>query len=163
RPQMIKHVWLEHGLLMDGQSVREPWRLIEDWVEDYSLDRNPELLARCRALARRIDPREGLLRVHRLFLEKRVSDKGAVASVLEAVESALSRRSALAGVLLLLSAALVLTAVARLVWAPRRERLDRLVDYAWALLVPRMHADGFVVEDSHFLARLGLTSLGRGR
>src|SRR5262245_50446558 len=34
RTLMIKHLWQEHGLLMEGQGVRDPWRMIENWIED---------------------------------------------------------------------------------------------------------------------------------
>ena len=40
---------------------------------------------------------------------------------------------------------------------------DRVVDYAWALLVPRLHEGSFAVEDSAFLAGLALASIGRGK
>src|SRR5205807_2326284 len=41
RAEMIRHLWGEHGLLLDGRRVREPWRLIEDWLEDYQADAQP--------------------------------------------------------------------------------------------------------------------------
>ena len=53
RPDFIKHLWLEHHLVLDGRSVRDPWRLIEDWLEEYCQSAKPALLARCRAFAQR--------------------------------------------------------------------------------------------------------------
>jgi hypothetical protein len=40
---------------------------------------------------------------------------------------------------------------------------DRVVDYAWTLLVPRLHEGGFSVADSAFVAGLALASIGRGK
>jgi hypothetical protein len=40
---------------------------------------------------------------------------------------------------------------------------DRAVDYAWALLVPKLHADGFSADDSAFLAGLAEASVGHGK
>lgn len=45
----------------------------------------------------------------------------------------------------------------------RDEPLDRAVDHAWGLLVPRLHAHGFSVSDSAFLAGLAQVSIGRGK
>ncbi len=75
RPELVKHLWLEHQLILDGRSVREPWRLLEDWLEEYCQNPKPELLARCRAFAQRIDPEDGLLRVQRMFLAHRIEDE----------------------------------------------------------------------------------------
>jgi hypothetical protein len=75
RPEFIKHLWLEHHLILDGRSVRDPWRLIEDWLEEYCQTAKPELLTRCRAFARRIDPEDGIPRVERLFLAHRIEDE----------------------------------------------------------------------------------------
>jgi len=75
RADFIKHLWLEHHLVLDGRSVRDPWRLIEDWLEDYCQSGKPELLARCRAFAQRIDPEDGIPRVERLFLAHRIEDE----------------------------------------------------------------------------------------
>jgi hypothetical protein len=41
--------------------------------------------------------------------------------------------------------------------------LDRAIDYAWTLLVPRLHPDDLVPEESAFLAGLVRVSLERGR
>src|SRR5262249_13151307 len=68
RPQMAEHLWSEHALLLDGRSVREPWRLVKDWIAQYRRQENPTILARCRALAQHLDPEHGLHRVFRLFL-----------------------------------------------------------------------------------------------
>ena len=75
RADFIKHLWLEHHLVLDGRSVRDPWRLIEDWLEEYCQSAKPALLARCRAFAQRIDPEDGIPRVERLFLAHRIEDE----------------------------------------------------------------------------------------
>src|SRR5438445_1490062 len=75
RPDFVKHLWLEHHLILDGRSVRDPWRLIEDWLEEYCQTAKPELLARCRAFAQRVDPEDGIQRVERLFLAHRIEDE----------------------------------------------------------------------------------------
>ncbi len=35
RPEMIGHLWNEHRLVLDGRRVREPWSMIEEWIELY--------------------------------------------------------------------------------------------------------------------------------
>lgn len=82
RPNMIQHLWEAHRLVVDGQSVREPWRLIEDWVEACYQKPNPELLVRCRELAQRADPEKGLSRLHRLLLAHHIDDSEARQSLL---------------------------------------------------------------------------------
>jgi hypothetical protein len=73
-PAMREHVWKEHRLVLDGRRVREPWRLIEDWVEDYRLEKEGAVLDRCRELAQRLDPGGGLFRLQRLLLAHGVED-----------------------------------------------------------------------------------------
>ena len=92
RPQMAEHLWSEHSLLLDGRRVRQPWRLVEDWIAAYrrleaekravplsstGLSPSPlnsELLVRCRALGQHLDPEHGLRRVYRLFLVNDIAD-----------------------------------------------------------------------------------------
>jgi hypothetical protein len=66
-------------------------------------------------------------------------------------------------VLTLLGTALILDLAVRLLWRPTRSAADRAVDCAWEWLAPRLHAEGFSLEDSSFLASLALASAGRGR
>jgi hypothetical protein len=63
----------------------------------------------------------------------------------------------------LLGAALVLYLAAHIGWRQKRPAEDRVVDYAWKWLAPRLHAEGFSLADSAFLASLALASNGRGR
>ncbi|MGH7222966.1 MAG: hypothetical protein ACRELF_07045, partial [Gemmataceae bacterium] len=44
RRKMIEHLWNEHRLVLEGRRVREPWSLIEDWVDRYRQQQEPELL-----------------------------------------------------------------------------------------------------------------------
>lgn len=83
RPQMMRHLWMEHRLVVVGQSVRDPWRLIEDWLDEYRYDAKQTLLARCRSLAQHADPVSGLMRVQRLFLAHRINDADAIAALRE--------------------------------------------------------------------------------
>src|SRR5437764_386059 len=55
RPQMIQHLWDEHRLVLDGRRVREPWAVIEDWLDDCRSRPDPELLWRCRVVAQKTD------------------------------------------------------------------------------------------------------------
>ncbi|HEV3263045.1 MAG TPA: hypothetical protein VG013_39795 [Gemmataceae bacterium] len=254
--EMIKHLWLEHRLLFDEGAVRDPWQLIEEWIQKYCREGDPELLFRCRALAQRVDPPLGLMRVRRLFLAHGIDDAEARQTILAearlrhacvcpgcyalvpAYEEApvrplnvargrlsavgyrievsdshllsrleietpagsvfrgrepgrtLTRKGAmylLVGppVLLALAAAvalawnasafgvvisLLVSALVAFLWVQfswrqdQQTLADRAVDYAWTLFVPRLHARGFSMPDSSFLAALALTSAaGHGR
>ena len=253
-PELVRHLWGEHHLILDGQSARDPWRLIEDWLDEYCQSPRPQLLARCRAFARRVDPEGGIRRVERLFLAHRIEDQAARRALLDEArtrsaslcprcfamlfspeeiparsltfvngrlegegyqvaiieqgffsrliveapgkkiyegpepERWLSIRgaeTALAGPLVLLAlvaafiwpadsgpvlvvALLLLTALlalrgVRWLWQGSESSLDRAVNYAWALLVPRLETDGLGEKDLRFLANLALTSVGHGR
>jgi hypothetical protein len=74
RPEMASHLWEQHRLVLDGRRVRKPWKLIEDWIEDYRLERDPEVLARCRELAQRLDPENGEKKMQRLLLQHGIED-----------------------------------------------------------------------------------------
>src|SRR5262249_58597858 len=63
----------------------------------------------------------------------------------------------------LLGMALAVYLAVRIGWRPRRPLADRVVDYGWAVVAPRLHAEGFSLADSAFLASLALASVGRGR
>ena len=58
--------------------------------------------------------------------------------------------------------ALVLAAVVQRGWGYEGTPDDRAVDWAWTWLAPRLHSEGFSLEDSAFLASLAGASLGRG-
>src|SRR5205823_11491907 len=75
KKDMVRHLWDRHRLVLDGQRVREPWRVLEDWAVDYGLEKDPELLRRCRELARQVDPEGGLPRLHRLMLRRGMQDR----------------------------------------------------------------------------------------
>jgi hypothetical protein len=66
RPEMEVHLWREHGLLLDGVQVREPWEIVEQWAsraKDQPIWRD-----RCRQAALRLDPLAGAQRAERLLL-----------------------------------------------------------------------------------------------
>ncbi len=253
RRDMVNHLWTEHGLLLHGERVREPWQLIEEWVEGGVRQNDAAVLDRARELARHIDPRAGARRVTRLIAAKggqgdeasrallaeaadrqaslcphcyelvpvpheaapppaslrhgrlsakgyrvEVSDAGVVPFVEVETPGEPARRIPLAGrrwtqkgatvflaapmvllalalalfgpgrhlivpVAALLASAAGLYAAAWLRWRPRAPADDRAVDHAWTRLAPRLHAEGFSLEDSAFLASLALASVDRGR
>ncbi len=68
--EMVGHLWDKHHLCLDGQRVREPWRVIEDWVVDYGLEKDPKVLRDCRSLAQRDDPKLGIARLQRLLYRR---------------------------------------------------------------------------------------------
>jgi hypothetical protein len=74
RPEMARHLFLEHQLILDGQHVHTPWRAIKNWIKAYRRGGNAELLVRCRMLGQHLDPDQGLERVNRLILAYRVDD-----------------------------------------------------------------------------------------
>ena len=75
KKDMVRHLWDRHRLVLDGQRVREPWRVIEDWVVDYGLEKDPRVLERCRELALRDDPHTGLARLQRLLYRRGLRDR----------------------------------------------------------------------------------------
>src|SRR5262249_49097745 len=55
---------------------------IESWVRDFRRSNQPELLERCRDLARRVDPVDGMPRLQRLLLKRGIDDPEARRTVL---------------------------------------------------------------------------------
>lgn len=84
RPEMAQHVWQEHGVVLDGRSVREPWGLVAEWIEEYRRWGDRAFLDRCRDLGRRLDGENGLRRVHRLFLAHGLADAEAAQALRDA-------------------------------------------------------------------------------
>jgi hypothetical protein len=75
RRDMVPHLWDQHRLLLEGERVREPWRVVEDWVVDYGLEKDPQVLQRCRELALRDDPNAGLARLQRMLYRHGLRDR----------------------------------------------------------------------------------------
>ncbi len=103
--------------------------------------------------------------------ERRLTDRGVqllvtapliVAALLLAVLLSGSRRAALLLVVALVLAAVITHLVVRIRREPLGTALDRAVDYAWTLLVPRLHAEGLSAADAGFIAGLALVSIDRG-
>ncbi len=82
RRDMVGHLWDKHRLVLEGRRVREPWRVLADWVVDYGLEKDPVLLERCRELAERTDPQDGLYTLQRLLVRQGVEDRDAWAALL---------------------------------------------------------------------------------
>ena len=81
RPSMVQHLWEQHGLLLHDHGVREPWSLIDDWIEDYARNRDTSALNRATELGRQLDPENGLLRIQRLLLSRGAVDAEALRSL----------------------------------------------------------------------------------
>ncbi len=75
KKEMVGHLWEKHHLVLDGRRVREPWRVVEDWVVDYGLEKDPQVLQRCRELALKDDPQAGLVRLQRLLYQRGLRDR----------------------------------------------------------------------------------------
>jgi hypothetical protein len=249
RPEMVKHLWDEHGLVLDGRRVRDPWAVIDDWIDAFKERGETEMLERCRTAAQRLDPEQGPSRVNRLLLQRGVEGaearrdllaeaKGQHAALcpacfglvpvpqevpplrlirrggrlaaggygVEVRETGLQtsldvwtperliyrgpapgRRWAPKGAMLLLVSPFVLLALVfafgvlpgvqpvipvaillagafathlllHLVWQMRVPLSAHVLEYAWTMLVPRLHAKGFARADSAFLAGLALVT-----
>jgi hypothetical protein len=250
RPAMVRHLWEEHRLILDGRRVREPWTVIEEWVSAYRSRPDPALLDRCQSLAERVDAEQGPVRLTRLLLARGVADPEAAAALLEEAReqhasccpwcyapvpvprevapltitarrgrlsargylvdvsshglrtslevrtpsqliyrgrephARWARRGAtillvgppvllalawsllgpapLGPVLVLLLLALLAALLVRWRWRERVAPADRARNYAWTLLAPRLHEEGFDLDDSAFLAGLARLSEGDG-
>jgi hypothetical protein len=74
RAEMIDHLWSEHRLVLEGQKVREPWTLIQDWLDDTDGVLPADVLSRCQSLAQQVDPDNGLVRLYRMVLQVGLKD-----------------------------------------------------------------------------------------
>jgi hypothetical protein len=252
RPQMVEHLWKEHRLVLDGRRVRDPWSLVEEWLDAYREGNNPAMLDRCRIVSYRIDPEQGPPRLLRLVLAHGVNDPAAHdyliqearyyhasrcphcyalvlvppetppfaineragrlsargysvevtekklltsmevrtptelirrgreshqwltirgASVLLVTPILLLALAAAVGlidwmepplwwVVSLVVAAIIAAFLVRSSWRAKTPQKQRIRKYAWTVLAPRLHAGGFVPQDSAFLAGLALHSRG---
>jgi hypothetical protein len=246
RPEMMRHLWEEHRLVLDGRRVRDPWALIEEWLDAFHERPEAQWLERCRVAGPRIDPENGLLRVQRLLQMRGINDPEVRRALLdEAKEQHAARcprcfaltpmpreapplnlierpgrlsahgysveiserglrtylevrtpnrliyqgrekkryltvRGAsvllvtpvlilalafaigaldigigpLIPTLVLLAAAIGAHFLARKYWRPRLPLAERIRNCTWAMLVPKLHAEGFSLEDSAFIAGL---------
>jgi hypothetical protein len=87
KKDMVGHLWEKHRLVLDGQRVREPWRVIEDWAVDYGLEKDPHVLERCRELALKDDPRAGLARLQRMLYRRGMRDGELLSELRDQVSS----------------------------------------------------------------------------
>src|SRR5579871_2813048 len=74
RPEMAKHLWNDHQLMLDGRRVREPWSVIDGWIAEHATSGADDLLDRGAALGQQLDPDAGLITVHRLMLSHGLRD-----------------------------------------------------------------------------------------
>jgi hypothetical protein len=91
RREMIPHLWEQHRLVLDGRRVREPWGMIDEWIDEYRRTRDRDLLDRCKAVAHELDGDNGLRRVQRLLLAAGIPDPDALQALL--AEAASNRSS----------------------------------------------------------------------
>jgi hypothetical protein len=82
RPEMSKHLWEVHRLVLDGKRVRKPWRQIERWMRDYQKTGRPDLLERCLAIGDSTAGVDGRLRVARLFMLRGIKHERAAGELL---------------------------------------------------------------------------------
>jgi len=82
---LVEHLWQEHQLVLDGQRARDPWSLIEEWLDWHQAQPNPELLQRCRTLAGRLEGAPGLERLHRRLWQRNLADDQARQALLDDV------------------------------------------------------------------------------
>lgn len=73
REQMIDHLWKEHRVLLQGQKIREPWGLMEEWFRAGNGRISSSLLRRCKQMAQVLDPEYGMTRLHRLLLSSGIA------------------------------------------------------------------------------------------
>lgn len=254
RRKMMPHLWKAHRLILDGRRVREPWGLIEEWIDRARDRQEPKLLDRCRKMVQRLDSQDAPRRFHRLLLTHGIADEEAHrALIAEAVEQhaaccpwcygmvpvprevpplrlnlyrgrlsaggyrveisekALttvleiatpekilyrgreprqmwtqrgamlvlvgpliavaylwafglldSRLPPLLPVLVTLLLALAVHRMTKWLWRPSVSASVRARNYAWTMLAPRLHADGYSLADSALLAGLAQLSGGDG-
>lgn len=71
---MLTHLWDQHRLVLDGTRVREPWNVLEEWLDRARQHGEPEWIARARIAADKIDPQGGARRLVRLLLQRGMAD-----------------------------------------------------------------------------------------
>lgn len=74
REAMEQHLWAEHRLVLDGLKTRDPWAIIDEWLDACRDGNAPEWLPRCRIAAAKIDPEAGPLRVARMIQSRGLGD-----------------------------------------------------------------------------------------
>jgi hypothetical protein len=83
KPRMEQHLWREHRLILDGLRTRDPWQLVEEWLDACKEHSDPELLARCHVVAAKIDLDNGLTRLSRMLLVRGLADPAARRAILD--------------------------------------------------------------------------------
>lgn len=74
RKEMVAHLWASHRLLLDGARVRDPWGVVQDWLDAARKDRDPTWIDRCRIAVEKIDPQRGKAQLDRLLLSRGQAD-----------------------------------------------------------------------------------------
>ncbi|MFO0879211.1 MAG: hypothetical protein U0840_17845 [Gemmataceae bacterium] len=77
RHHMIAHLWAEHRLVLDGSRVRDPWGLVEEWLDQAQVGQDRTLVQRCRVTVEKIDPERGPRRLLRMLLARNLADPAA--------------------------------------------------------------------------------------
>ena len=73
-PLMREHLWNEHHLILDGKHAREPWRMVQELLDDYLLDRKEDHLKRSLEVVNLVDPKDGKSRLLSLLRKRGIDD-----------------------------------------------------------------------------------------
>jgi hypothetical protein len=79
QPAMVRHLWEEHRLMLDGRRARSPWRQVNRWIAEHAASGADEPLGRGLALVQQIDPAHGLLHIDRQLLRRGLRDDDSLA------------------------------------------------------------------------------------
>lgn len=72
-PDLARHVRTEHGMILEGRSVRQPWSVILECLDEYAEHSNPDFLERAEELADFMSPRKGRVRLWREALRRGIA------------------------------------------------------------------------------------------
>ena len=72
-PELARHVRAEHGMILEGRSVRQPWSVVMECLDEYAESPKAELLERAEELVDFMSPRKGRLRLWRESLRRGIA------------------------------------------------------------------------------------------
>lgn len=74
RDEMQAHLWMQHRLLLEAFAIREPWDVIDQWIDRYRTTGEVVWLERCRTAAAKLDTEGGSAQLDRRILARGVAD-----------------------------------------------------------------------------------------
>lgn len=86
-PELANHVLAEHGLVLDGRTVRKPWTVALNCLEEYAENLDSRLLERAEQLAVIASLENGRKRLWREALRRGVAPKHYRRALIESVKS----------------------------------------------------------------------------